>query len=56
MKHLLAFILIITGYLAIAVGATMINPWFGVLTCGLWGVIIGLVIILEDYFNKNNNV
>ena len=55
MKQLFAFILILTGYLAIAVAATMINPWFGVLTCGLWDVIIGLVIILEDYFNKNNH-
>ena len=52
MKHIFAFILIVIGYLAMAVGATMINPWFGVLTCGLWSVIMGLAIIIEDYLSN----
>lgn len=55
MKHIFAFILILTYYLATVVGATMINTWFGVLACGIWIIILGLVIIIEDYFNKNNH-
>lgn len=54
MKQLFAFILILIGYLATVIGATMINSWFGVLTCGLWAVIMGLVIIFDDHLNKNN--
>lgn len=47
MKDIFGVILILIGYLATVVSATMINDWFGVFVTGLWVVVLGLVIIIK---------